>query len=370
MQIVAHVEHLRRRGMHFDLIPPKERRLSRVFEASNWAHIVNPAMYPPSPHRGDTQLPVRRYGSGAEQQAVVDEAMDIVLRQMELDRVYFAGLEWALNEITDNVLNHAQAPDGGLVQVATFSETKRIQFAVADGGIGILGSMKQGHPELRSDREAIGEAIKQGVTRSADVGQGNGLAGALRIAAQSGGSFVIASGSGQVSVIPDERTSEHRQVTRARGGPKEFFGTFVFVELRTDVPLSLEDALDFGQREGVSYDYLDALRGESEDYEIRVADEAVGFGSRESGRGLRTKLLNMLRAEPGAKVLLDWSGIPLISSSFADEALGRLFVELGPVQFSSRVRSTGMHLVVRELVDRAILQRAAQNAVGIQASSR
>lgn len=134
MQVVAHVDHLRRQGMRFDLIPPTDRRLASVFEASNWAHIVNPVMYEPSTYRGDAQLPVRRYRSAAEQQQVVNEAVEVVLHQMEADRPYIAGLEWALNEITDNVLNHADAPDGGLVQVATFAETKRIQFAVTDGG--------------------------------------------------------------------------------------------------------------------------------------------------------------------------------------------------------------------------------------------
>jgi hypothetical protein len=61
-----------------------------------------------------------------------------------------------------------------------------------------------------------------------------------------------------------------------------------------------------------------------------------------------------------ARVWLDWAGVPLVSSSFADEFIGRLFVELGPVQFSGRVRSQAMEPVVRELIDRAIMQRAAQ----------
>jgi hypothetical protein len=144
MQVVAHVEHLRRGGMHFDMISPADRRLAAVFEASNWAHIINPAMYDASAYRGDAQLPVRRYRSGAEQQQVVDEALEVALHQMDVERPYLAGLEWALNEITDNVLNHADAPDGGLAQVATFRDQRRIQFAVADGGRGIFRSMKGG----------------------------------------------------------------------------------------------------------------------------------------------------------------------------------------------------------------------------------
>jgi hypothetical protein len=81
VQIVAHVEHLRRQGMHFDLVSPNDRVLASVFEASSWAHIIKPAMYDPSPYRGDAQMPIRRYGSGAEQQQVVSEAMEVALHQ-------------------------------------------------------------------------------------------------------------------------------------------------------------------------------------------------------------------------------------------------------------------------------------------------
>jgi anti-sigma regulatory factor (Ser/Thr protein kinase) len=361
MRVVAHVDHLRRDGMRFDLIAPTDRGLAGVFDASNWAHIVNPAMYDPSGYRGDTQLPVRRYRSADEQQQVVNEAVEVVLHQMEVERAYLAGLEWALNEITDNVLNHAEAAEGGLVQVATFTEAKRIQFAVSDGGRGIFASMREGHPELRSDTEAIGEAMKQGVTRSADVGQGNGLAGALRVATQSGGSFSIASGLGELRIIPaDGPGGEHVERVYTRDSMRELHGTFVFVEIRTDGPLSLETALDFGKGGGVAFDYLDHLQGDANDFVIDVAAEAVGFGSRHSGRGLRRKVSNLLRADPAARVWLDWTAVPLVSSSFADEFVGRLFVELGPIQFNARVRSQAMVPVVRDLVDRAILQRAAQ----------
>jgi hypothetical protein len=38
MQVVAHVDHLRREGMHFDVILPNDKGLAGVFEACNWAH--------------------------------------------------------------------------------------------------------------------------------------------------------------------------------------------------------------------------------------------------------------------------------------------------------------------------------------------
>ena len=86
---------------------------------------------------------------------------------------------------------------------------------------------------------------------------------------------------------------------------------------------------------------------------------------RPAGRQLRTKCINLLNAEPGKPLLLDWSGVPLVSSSFADELIGKLFASLGPLAFSARVRNVNMEAVVRGLVDKAIMQRAAQTANGM-----
>lgn len=51
---------------------------------------------------------------------------------------------------------------------------------------------------------------------------------------------------------------------------------------------------------------------------LRLREEAVGFGSRLAGQYLRTKCLNLMDAEPGKPLVLDWDAVPLISSSFAD----------------------------------------------------
>ena len=97
---------------------------------------------------------------------------------------------------------------------------------------------------------------------------------------------------------------------------------------------------------------------------LKLRDESTGFGSRPAGRQLRTKCLNLLNAEPGKPLLLDWTGVPLVSSSFADELVGKLFASLGPLAFSARVRNVGMDATVRGLVDKAIMQRVAQVANG------
>ncbi len=79
-----------------------------------------------------------------------------------------------------------------------------------------------------------------------------------------------------------------------------------------------------------------------------------------AGQQIRRKCLNLLDAEPDKPLILDWNEVPLVSSSFADELVGKLFAELGPLAFSARVRNMGMRRIVHGLIDKAIMQRAGQ----------
>jgi hypothetical protein len=49
--------------------------------------------------------------------------------------------------------------------------------------------------------------------------------------------------------------------------------------------------------------------------------------------------------------------VHLISSSFADEVFGKLFVALGPIKFGQLCKFKNVDPTVRTLMDRAISQR-------------
>jgi hypothetical protein len=71
------------------------------------------------------------------------------------------------------------------------------------------------------------------------------------------------------------------------------------------------------------------------------------------------KLLNLAKMCPNKKIVLDFENVPLVSSSFADEVIGKLFIELGPLAFMQRFQLQHVDQTVRHLVDRAIAQRLA-----------
>ncbi|ERJ57143.1 STAS-like domain-containing protein [Sphingobacterium paucimobilis] len=88
--------------------------------------------------------------------------------------------------------------------------------------------------------------------------------------------------------------------------------------------------------------------------------EATGFGTRKSGLQIRTKIRNLLNAKQNYPIIIDWEGVPVISSSFADELIGKLFLEMGAMTFSSYVKNRNMESLVRNLLDKAVAQRLTQ----------
>ena len=81
----------------------------------------------------------------------------------------------------------------------------------------------------------------------------------------------------------------------------------------------------------------------------------------QAGAFVREKCLHLLSQDARKVLLLDWTGVAVVSSSFADEALGKLFVALGPLVFGARIRHRNMASVNSALVNKAILQRVAQH---------
>ena len=364
--LLSCTDTLRRESIDVSVRLPERPELERLFLNTNWAHFLEPARFQKSDTVHDRHLATQRFGNSDQQQQLVNAFMDVVMRNMTLDRNVIAGLEWSINEITDNVLNHAECEEGGIVQVSTFGEARKVAFGVADSRRGILSSLREGHPSLRTDAQAIGEAMKAGITRDPEVGQGNGIAGALRIVTMSEGSLEITSGLAQIVARRNPTIGRPDSQVYKRREQQRFLGTVVYAELGLDTQFQLSEALGFGGEPHQQTDIIELLyETETGDAVVlRLRDESTGFGSRPAGRQLRTKCVNLLNAEPKKPLLLDWTGVPLVSSSFADELVGKLFASLGPLAFSARVRNIGMDPMVHGLVDKAIMQRAAQVANG------
>ena len=356
--LVALTDWMRSQGCEIEVIPPKEGSVVRVLENTGVLHLCDPTRFADERLDHRRHLPVLRFKTGAEQHQIVAQFMETILSHIEMSKETLEALEWSFGELTDNVINHANSAQGGLAQLSVAKDGTRANFVVCDAGIGIPASLRQSsaYKRMRQDNVALAEAVKQGVTRDNSIGQGNGLAGSLRIATDSGGSISIHSQRG--GLLAERDSSRNKQWPAAFSFP----GTVVHAIIDCASNVSVGNALDDPGYSPTSY--AGGLTDDEEAIRFLVKREATGFGSREGGQALRVKCLNLLRLHPEVRILIDWGAIPVIASSFADEFIGKLFFEIGPVEFASRIQFYDVEPTVQRIVNSSLLQRVRQPASG------
>jgi hypothetical protein len=273
----------------------------------------------------------------------VNRVADIVLQQFDGVTKFMPAFEWTVNEIVDNVFIHSKSESPGVVCAQLFPNKRRLDIAICDSGIGIRGSLSEGF-ELANDQEAIAKALQRGVTRNADIGQGNGMAGSLEIMNKNGGSLSVWSGN---ALYQNEAGSDRGFLI----GP-EIRGTGVALSFDLKQPVNLIDTW-IGET-GLSYIEMEAERAEEEG--ILIVETCSHTGSRPPATRLRRKILALLPEMEGA-LRLDFEGVKVLTSSFLDELLGRLNAELGNEVFNRKIIVSGLSEVHRNMANNVIGQR-------------
>ena len=114
----------------FTLIRPAEGKLRRLFSNANWAHLATPGKFERSTWQPTDVLPARRFTSPDEQEEIVSRINDAVLSSSaELTKRDLAAFGWTVFEVVDNVLRHADCPQGGLVQLSQYPARQQLELS-------------------------------------------------------------------------------------------------------------------------------------------------------------------------------------------------------------------------------------------------
>jgi len=336
-------------GVSFRVILPKDDRLKALFLNANWAHLLDPETHPPSTYGNGLHVPAIQFVDADQQYAAVDKIMDTIIGGLDtLNRGHLKSIYWALTELTDNVLNHSLSKVGGFVQASTFRNNNSVEFVVADAGVGIPKTLGISDP-----RRALEQAIQEGVTRDKKTNAGNGLFGSYRVAVLSNGSFEIQSLKG--SLYSNTSTG-----TKIENSIIPYIGTYIRCVIKCDNQNLLDEALRFNNKpHDPAFDYVEQqFEGEGSEFIFKMREQTNSFGSREHGISVGNKMRNLIRDNTCGMLIVDFDGVLIISSSFADEVFGRIFLELGPIKFMNKIKIVNADQTIMKLIDRAIMQRA------------
>ena len=322
------IANYQKKNITFHLKIPEQNGLRRLFLNTNWASHIDSHYRVNQPREG-YHVPALRFGDNGMETTdkILDLVMSLILRTLETDRSTLKAVEWSLGEVMDNVSNHAYSPVGGFVQATAYPRTNIVEFIVADGGIGIPQSM-----DISDDAEALQSVINEGVTRDHVANAGNGLYGTYRVATLSNGNFEILSLHGYLGIIGREKTI----VSQTEKLPYD--GTSIRCGIRVDDNDLLSRALRFHDvPHDPPYDYIERhFENDEGELIFKLKDQAVySTSSREGGIRIRSALQNLLRNH--LRVVLDFEGLAIVTSSFADEVFGRLFQEMGAFTYMQKI---------------------------------
>ena len=346
--LLALERHLRAQGTLVEIMYPFDYS---YWEIAGWKQLLD-GDDAPSIDPGKSYIPVQTYSDSTHLNRIVSAVLDVLARHMVCSDGVLDSIAWTLNELADNVLVHAAEPGTpveGFMQVVSHPEQRTVDLVVSDYGRGIRESLWQSYI-TSDDEEALLKAVEAGVTRDQSAGQGNGLAGSVRIVSTAGGQLTIMSGNAELNVINGDSST-----TQCGAVP----GTTVSLVLPTDAEINISQAL-WGKPPMAAFE-MSHLDSDNE-IAFRVVDEASGFGNRETGRQLRTKLQNVMTQFPRSRVKVDFDSVALVSASFADEFIAKLVVELGNFSFFTRISVVNANGFISQTLDNVIRQRSQPNS--------
>ncbi len=97
--------------------------------------------------------------------------------------------------------------------------------------------------------------------------------------------------------------------------------------------------------------------------EFRFSDYGTNFGTRDMGAKIRQQLRPLLDGED--RVVLDFSGVNVVTNSFADECIAKLLLEMPLDELKSRTTFRGLN----PLAERSVLVALQRRYKVIRSSS-
>lgn len=285
---------------------------------------------------------------------LVDGFISSIRKAMVCEDGVIDACTWGLNEIMDNVIQHSNQ-NTGFIMAQVHKETNIIKVSIFDYGRGIYQSLRNSVHRPRNATDAISLSIQEGVTRDKKIGQGNGMWGLFNIITLNDGSLQIISGQG--GLVYKNKTKETKSYTDVIMLSKEQQSTTINFDIKINNKISIKEAL--GGYEPIDL-FVENLEDEFDRIIYVIGEQASGTGTRQSGERIRNELLNIYKRTKKI-IIIDFEGIGIIASSFADELIGKLVADLGIFQFQSIFQLRNMNQTIQSIVQRSLSQRLAEN---------
>lgn len=185
-----------------------------------------------------SSVQIQKYTS-ENQIEVLHSILKVLREKSSMNDNVYASLDYCLNEVLDNVLNHSEENEGWVV-AQYYENLNSIRLIVADYGIGIHKSLNSRYNF--SEEESLLKCIEEGVTNG--KGQGHGLFATSTFVKLNKGFLSICSGNKKLNITENKLTVK---------SIKRWNGTYIYLRINTNVDV------DYTEFTSKHYDYKKGL---------------------------------------------------------------------------------------------------------------
>lgn len=291
------------------------------------------------------------FRSDQQVDAITKAYIDTLSRKHVCEEGVIDGIQWCISEIMDNVLTHSEN-NYGLIMAQIHPKTNHIAFCIYDVGIGIYKTLAASKHKPATESDALSLAIQEGIGDG--KGQGNGMYGLYQIVKNNKGTLTITSGHSSLMMKGEGEIRKFSDIPHINNSHRS---TTVDFQLDLNRKINMQEAFrTIGGDPSFDFRIDDMLRFEDEDVHYSILKNAQGTATRQSGFALRNDIINTLR-RTRRRMILDFSGIKNVSSSFIDELIAKLIIDFGIVEFMKTFAIANMNEDIRYLCNRSIYMR-------------
>ena len=298
---------------------------------------------------------VWRFDSADDIYLLINSFVNKLSQIIVCEKGVLEGFEWSINEVLDNVLQHSSR-NFGYAMGQVHPKTKHFVFCVYDTGQGIYNSLLSSSVHKpKNPVDALMLAVKEGVTRDKKIGQGNGLWGLHQIVSENTGILNIISNSACYNLTNNKFKTFDKL-------PQLSYDNGCIVDFQIDYSKEISISKALGGYEPVNLK-IESLEDSVGNIVIDLHSKESGVGTRKSGEKIRNELINVYK-QSNKSITLDFANINIISSSFADELIGKLVTEFGFYGFNNIFKLKNMNTNVQSIVQRSVAQRMMESFNG------
>lgn len=204
------------------VLPDSPPQLQSYCLFSGLAHRVGKGSIPTPEHPESETIPLEAFRTASWDRS--NRIIRLLNRHTHLAEDVEDQVRTCVQEVTQNIVDHAESPIGGIMSARYLSDSAEVRVGIVDRGVGILNSLRTKYPDIRTARMALQRVIEgQYSARSRPNNMGLGISNLFELVRHARGRIAVFTGDHFAEIHQPDQPVTFRDLGCVFPGTAVFF---------------------------------------------------------------------------------------------------------------------------------------------------